>query len=277
MHVQASAQQRGCRLLQLPRELRDEIYVLALGGRIIHTDDWSAYKPDAIKVCAVPTAQNEAHLPSMFPPKSSPEDFFSFRHRNCVKCPGDELALALLVTCRQVHAEAQYLPFSENIFASRRPGSLFGFLKRIGDARAAGIRELLLYSANNFRPWSCQASTFASLPLQDLRTVRLYLELCGRDFTSYGTITSKPIDFANVDNSGGIFAGLRGLQAFKVTRITMVLDCGRPDGASLLLPPRPILEDWIEQIKKMIKGQLNDGNQRIVDRQVANDEVSVDV
>lgn len=192
--------------------MRNETYVLALGGQVIHTEHFSERKPDSIKLCALRGVENEAHFLSLLPPSSSREIFYN-RHNFCNKCPSSELTLALLLTCRQIHTEASHVPLSDNIFAFRGLDGLSRFLRRIGETRAKQLRDLLFYSANNRRPWSYGADYYTSLQLDGLRIVRLFLELCPSDIRKGVDGIAKILNFTSVHQKGDVFVGLQGLRA----------------------------------------------------------------
>lgn len=246
--------------LELPAELRNEIYVLVLGGRVIHGH--------VGRLCALPMDQNEAYLSSMLPPGPESSELFSGRHKFCTALVSEHLALNVLLTCRQVHTEAREVPFSDNIFAFRRPENLIGFLKRIGNARAARVRDILFYSANNLRFWSDAAHELAALPLHGLRIVRLYLEICPLDFDSTKGC-SEPMNFETVDGSSDVFGGLQGLKAFKLTHVSVAIDRCIPRLVDKHLPSRSVLERWIDGNKQMILGHAIETDPRRANDQVA--------
>lgn len=274
--AQARARKSIFPFLKLPPELRDEIYVLVLGSRVIHTEEFSTETPGIVKLCALPMDQNEAHLPGLVPPNPLRGNF-SDRHKLCNKHPGNELTLTLLLTCRQIQTEARYVPFGENIFTFRCRKSFFRYMKRIGDARAARLRDVLFYSANHHRPWSHGARELASLPLHGLRTVRVFLELCAADFEP-DIGNHRMLRFTTVDGERDVFVGLRGLPASRIRRVKVVIDRYMPQGVvvSDKVPAASTLEAWIGRIEDMLGGGKDNEVQSATDPQLANGMVEVD-
>jgi hypothetical protein len=86
LHDSTASNQRDSPLLQLPAELRNAIYALAIGGHLI-------------RICR--RSQCEGC-----------QDTHMLGH--AIHCPSDVLALSK--TCCQIHAETRHLPLSSNTF-----------------------------------------------------------------------------------------------------------------------------------------------------------------
>ena len=104
-----------CGFLQLPCEIRNRIYSLALTGFTLHITHATGRR---FSVCRRPQAVGEEARDLRLMSKTVSATSYEDRHRDCFG-PGigsAKPAVALLQTCRRIHSEAGLLPFSGNSF-----------------------------------------------------------------------------------------------------------------------------------------------------------------
>ena len=168
-------------LLSLPAHLRSIILRLVLGGGLVHIDARSHTL--RVKLCIA--TENDSHAIRSF--KNHENQHFprhyQIRHAKCWsqdnKCCELRACLAILLVCRQLHAEAALLPFSTNEFAfdGTNSRSHKKFLNRLELAQRQSIRCVhfgpqIFYLQAPFEPME---------KLTGLREVVLFLknDVCG--------------------------------------------------------------------------------------------------
>jgi hypothetical protein len=108
--------------LRLPPELRTRIYEIALGGK-------------QIRVCDVKSCAAARHRCRTRAKKLRYNTYFHLRRRN----------LTLLVTCRQINAEARLLPFALNEFDGYHWDVHLAMHYRLEDAQVGAITNIRIY------------------------------------------------------------------------------------------------------------------------------------
>jgi hypothetical protein len=106
--------QRQSPLLRLPAELRNRIYEYTLGGNTILINPWFGKPRFRITVC----------------------DETSWEHPGCL--------VALTAVCRQIHAEARFVPFELNCFHSHAEYASSAFWVHLTPDQKNHIRSVIL-------------------------------------------------------------------------------------------------------------------------------------
>jgi len=186
---QPSTQQApaGFRFLDLPTELRLNIYDLALGGRTLHVGDpCSADGSQRIRPCRASKHDDEVRSQDI----KDLHDLFVYRHLKCKTSEDDNGAfghhgLALLSVCRQIYNEAASIPFSENTFTFSSPAQIQRLVASLTQLQQEAISNVTLLSTGGARNWVKDAETKEPTPnglaFPGLKNLSLYLELCPLD------------------------------------------------------------------------------------------------
>ncbi|KAI7499415.1 hypothetical protein KC367_g4527 [Hortaea werneckii] len=176
----------GFRFLDLPTELRLNIYDLALGGRTLHVGDpCSADGSQRIRPCKALKQDDEVRSRDI---KDLP-DLFVYRHLKCKTSEYDNGAfgrhgLALLSVCRQIYNEAASIPFSENTFTFSSPTQMQRLVASLTQDQQRAISNVTLLSTGGARNWVKDPETKEPPPtglFPGLKNLALYLELCPLD------------------------------------------------------------------------------------------------
>ncbi|KAI7473502.1 hypothetical protein KC351_g11085 [Hortaea werneckii] len=176
----------GFRFLDLPTELRLNIYDLALGGRTLHVGDpCSADGSQRVRPCKASKQDNEVRSQDI----KDLHDLFVYRHLKCKTSEDDNGAfgrhgLALLSVCRQIYNEAASIPFSGNTFTFSSPTQMRRLVASLTQDQQHAISNVTLLSTGGARNWAKDPQTKESPPhglFPGLKNLSLYLELCPLD------------------------------------------------------------------------------------------------
>ncbi|KAI6868068.1 hypothetical protein KC343_g5993 [Hortaea werneckii] len=177
----------GFRFLDLPPELRLNIYDLALGGRTLHVGDpCSADGSQRIRPCKALKHDDAVRSQDV----KDLHDLFVYRHLKCKASEDDNGAfghhgLALLSVCRQIYNEAASIPFSENTFSFSSPTQMQRLVASLTQEQQNAISNVTLLSTGGARDWVKDPETKEPPPnglmFPGLKNLALYLELCPLD------------------------------------------------------------------------------------------------
>ena len=212
--------QTHCRLLQLPRELRDEIYRLVLGAHTtVHVSSESipyhlpdnpshvsgGSKDDMVYTndlyfdrCLEQITENQVYAESL---KDDPTDPLGRkpricrfqcgtcqRHDHCKELRGGKVfETALLRTCRQVHREAIAVLWENYVFSFNLQHTLTTFIDQLTPLRRQTMRSLhvslTLKPEDDDWTWDCYDLMNALASLSSLRDLHISLRiLCRGNF-----------------------------------------------------------------------------------------------
>lgn len=210
--------------LHLPEELRQSIYEMALGGHIVHFGHraWGRRAAPTIRVCGADVDEWDI-LNSLDAPSASQPSYRSYHRRHGYDetarcCKGASVAetvcLDLLLSCKQVHAEARMVPFTHNAFGIHNPSEIGHLGDRVGHERFRQIRHIIVYITGGMRDWglgsrasrgpalSCDLSRLST---GQIRTLDIFIELYLLDENHLTTIRAQD-------------RRVRGLQTFRRIR-----------------------------------------------------------
>ncbi|KAI7204642.1 hypothetical protein KC343_g5958 [Hortaea werneckii] len=237
--VQSRPQQApaGFRFLDLPTELRLNIYDLALGGRTLHVGDpCSADGSQRIRPCKALKHDDAVRSQDV----KDLHDLFVYRHLKCKTSEDDNGAfgrhgLALLSVCRQIYNEAASIPFSENTFTFSSPTQMQRLVASLTQEQQHAISNVTLLSTGGARNWVKDPETKDQPPrglFPGLKNLALYLELCPLDLggglrrrgsvpPSYAgnLANAAQQDLHHASNLEGAFAGIVGLKSAALNRL----------------------------------------------------------
>ena len=216
------------RFLDLPPELRLNIYDLVLGGRTIHVGDPSnPAETKRIHACKAATRDSEIRSEDV----KDTQDLFVYRHLNCTSANQDDHGpfgsngLALLSACKQIYRETADIPFSANTFTFCAPKQISRLAGSLTSRQQQAISHAQLYSTGGAKKWQAKPeskeATFQCM-LPGLKHLHLYLELCPQDLggglrrrgsvpPSYAGDLGNTAqqDLHNAANLDSVFAGLQ--------------------------------------------------------------------
>jgi len=234
----SSGANTASRLLQLPAELRNQIYEFVLGGQLIHIRcrddlDLPFSKPILSRqLCIAKETELEAYKkfkvsdqhPGSGPPYSigNCED----RHSTCEHELWSKLSPTILRTCRQIYREARLVPYHANTFSFTSADTLDQFVTSLIPVQKLAIRSLHLdmmfddeYDRREYN--ECLKNTVVE-GLPRLRDVHLCLEL------RFDGDLHLLKDMA--ENKDKWIYGLLALQMLPLQTVTVVIsDAGFPD------------------------------------------------
>jgi len=186
-------------LLQLPRELRDEIFRLVLGGHSLHVgyprrrssrgpcenalDEIENLATGCFQCVAATSDEAAYHSGS-----AKEEDWLSWRHEHCSIPAAQTLTLGLLTVCRQIHNENKFISLSANKFSFTRPSSIRGFVDKLCLEQQAALRSVSLYRAHAYRDWEREEDLWSYAYSESLRRplrLRIFIELYLSDFYDF--------------------------------------------------------------------------------------------
>ncbi|TKA26682.1 hypothetical protein B0A50_04790 [Salinomyces thailandicus] len=269
------------RLLDLPPELRLNIYDLVLGGRTIHVGDSSnSNDTKHVHLCQASTADAQIRSEDV----KNVQDLFVYRHLQCASSsksdnnPFGRQGLSLLSVCRQIYNEAASIPFSTNTFTFSTPAQISQFTESLTPEQKHQLSNITLYSTGGARNWSKPLSNSPFphtqiLLLPGLKHLTLYLELCPLDLggglrrrgsmpPSYaggalGDVAKQ--DLHNPANLARVFAGVvDGLKSAVLgsVEVKVVDTSGMRNYQHQLLWPleEALVEEWKERVRRDILG-----------------------
>ncbi|KAK5712222.1 hypothetical protein LTR17_018035 [Elasticomyces elasticus] len=166
-------------LLRLPPEVRNRIWSLLLGDKIIHIHGSKGSKDQRRFIHSICKTPERDEKPASIPNHG----VYLPHHINCyVPDPGETLptaasALAVLIACRQIHQEAALLPYKLNTFECAKLEVLGPFLQALVPAQAHAIEMLTISDISAY-----STATFKKLVktrLRGLRKIRVYVRFHG--------------------------------------------------------------------------------------------------
>ena len=141
-------------LLGLPPELKNKIYELVFGGRVVHIsqDQYHDILKWDNRICY--TKMTEEKAQEIFN-NEMPDQWYDWdcprRHGIChcrpFKNAPRSVRTTLLRTCRQLYNEAKYIPYSTNTFGFRSPEVLHNFISLTllhGTEHPLAIRSIMI-------------------------------------------------------------------------------------------------------------------------------------
>ncbi|KAK3171946.1 hypothetical protein OEA41_004030 [Lepraria neglecta] len=141
-------------LLSLPPELKNKIYELVFGGRVVHISQDQHH--DILRwdnrICYPKMTEEKAQeiFNNQKPNRWCGRDWPK-RHETChcrpFKIAPRSVRTTLLRTCRQLYNEAKYIPYSTNTFGFRSPEVLHNFISLTllhGTDHALAIRSIMI-------------------------------------------------------------------------------------------------------------------------------------
>lgn len=172
--------------LELPTELRAEIYTLLLGDRTIHIDypgckcaqrfiDGQSY------LCSATISDAEAFAQHGWRPDSVPlKLFFAIRHSKCTTSVAAALPLWMIGLCKQVYNEASLVPFQENCFTFAAPQSIGQFLQRLNALQQKALTHVGVFQTNAGTMWDAPSLTepLKLPPYLNIKRLTIFIELC---------------------------------------------------------------------------------------------------
>ncbi|KAF2768554.1 hypothetical protein EJ03DRAFT_352091 [Teratosphaeria nubilosa] len=142
-------------LLRLPPELRNRIWVMVLGGRVLHMFDRSRKprviicnhslgdKADAQRIKAIQRANCEVSSEDIVTYEGEYKQRHGLLKKTCTAID-DALSLQLLQTSRSIHQEAALIPYKHNVFSFQSVFNLSNFLKEIVLAQSSAIENITM-------------------------------------------------------------------------------------------------------------------------------------
>ena len=172
--------------LQLPAELRAEIYSLLLGGRTIHIDypgckDAKRCIEGRAFLCSAAISDAKAFKQHGWRPALPPSKlFFALRHSACTGSVARALSLAVMRVCKEVHREASLVPWQENVFTFSAPQSLAAFLKRLRPEQQAALARVALFQTSAGTMWDAPSLSepLRLPPYLNVKRLAIFIELC---------------------------------------------------------------------------------------------------
>ncbi|KAI9707800.1 MAG: hypothetical protein M1836_000762 [Candelina mexicana] len=180
---------RASPLLNLPPELRNYIYELVLGGRLVHILGESSFFQQKFDHCV---CDNEVSEQAIYEesmemiedcPYTSRVDSCDERHEGCHEDFYEELGRidpTILLTCRQVYQEARFIPFATNTFSFNEADHLSQFLSKLFPVQRNAIHgihiDYILEENASFKPWNDFFTVENVKSLKGLRRLHLCIE-----------------------------------------------------------------------------------------------------
>ena len=172
--------------LDLPTELRAEIYTLLLGGRTIHIDypgckDAKRFIDGRPFLCSATISDAEAFKQHGWPPRIPPSKlYFAIRHSKCTGSVAQALPLWLIGSCKQVYTEASLTPFQENVFTFSAPQSIASFLKRLNPVQQAALTHVAVFQTSAGTMWDAPSLSepLKLPPYLNVKKLSIFVELC---------------------------------------------------------------------------------------------------
>ena len=158
-------------LTKIPLELRQRIYIYALGSHLVHI----LLTPSRIAhiCCTCPTLTHFSR--ACYP---------SARHRivpESVPIPPSDIAVALLRTCRQIYAEALHFLYSSNTFEIDDLSAFVLLARNMPPRGLSEIRTLHLTWSADYPPLQLEATKPATnVPYDDATYLRFWGVIAGQ-------------------------------------------------------------------------------------------------
>ena len=157
MRDSAQNNAQNSRLLSLPAEIRNRIYVYVLGGRDVHihgVHKRNVDSPDFThSLCTTMVSDGDIMARVKAPGGSVVWATYEHRHLVCHQrhSEGHErLCLSILQTCSQIYIEAALIPFATNTFAVRPLQLLDHLVIRLNPTQSRAIRTISTADTNPF-------------------------------------------------------------------------------------------------------------------------------
>jgi hypothetical protein len=172
--------------LELPSELRAEIYGLLLGGRTIHIDypgckDAKRFIDGRSFLCSATLSDAEAFAQHGWQPKTPPSKlYFAIRHSKCTGSVAAALPLLVMGLCRQVYKEASLVPFQENCFTFSAPQSIESFLRHLNPLQQKALTHVAVFQTSAGTMWDAPtlSEPLRLPPYLNIKRLTIFIELC---------------------------------------------------------------------------------------------------
>lgn len=271
------------RFLDLPANVRIEVYKFALGCKTLHYLDINRmFHPHAaggrIFLCKA-TATDDVHFPSTtsssatvshIPDGRQDELGFEARHRYCfptlsrpgiVLEPGPTVRLDLLLVCRRIYLEACTIPFEANEFTFSKPRLIRDFLSRLATWQSSAVKFITLYQTMHQRFWSAYQTPVPQVVFKTsfprLRRIRVLIELCPADFRSH--LPSDRLDAAFTQDYSVSAMGMFGVLECRNVEVAIVDMTATRIFPDLKVPSERELEAWARRLRGMVgRGSVDD-------------------
>ena len=237
------------RFLDLPANVRLEIYKFALGCNTLHYLDINRmFHPHAaggkIFLCRA-ALSDDIHFQSTGPnsatvsivPDGRQDDIgFEARHRYCFP------------------TLSRTIPFEANEFTFSKPRLIRDFLSRLFPWQSSAVMSITLYQTMHQRFWSAYHTPVPQLVFKTsfprLRRIRVLVELCPADFRSHLVSDRLDVSFTQ-DYSVSAMSMFQVLDCRNVEVVIVDMTATRmfPD---LKVPQKRDLEAWAKRIQAML-------------------------
>ena len=182
MVVTRSQTEASFPFLDLPAELRTEIYALMLGGHIIHISFpgntgycVSEERSRRACICKADITDREGFIRD--------ESVICDRHDLCSEAAADIIDFGILLVCRQVYREAAPVVFKANTFTFFSPHTTRIFLQELTEAQQSAIQSIIIYQANGRREWFAGLKEeLTVLPLRNLQRIQVFMSHVSTNF-----------------------------------------------------------------------------------------------
>jgi hypothetical protein len=172
--------------LELPSELRAEIYRLVLGGGTIHIDypgckDAKNFIDGRAFICSASISDAESFAQLGWQPKRSPSKlYFAIRHSKCTGSVAAALPLWVMGLCKQIYKEASLVPFQENCFTFSAPQSIESFIRRLTLFQQKALTHVAVIQTSTWTMWEAPrvSNPLKLPPYLNIKRLTIVIELC---------------------------------------------------------------------------------------------------
>ena len=240
--------------LELPSELRAEIYRLVLGGRTIHIDypgckDAQHFIDGQSFICSAAISDAESFAQHGWEPKAPPMKlYFAIRHNKCTGSVAAALPLWIMGLCKQVYNEASLVPFQENCFTFSAPQSIEAFLRHLNPLQQKALSHVGVIQTSTWTMWDAPklSEPLKLPPYLNIKRLTIFIELCPANLSPKNERV-----MTSVEVQDRLVSRMSVLWSAKLEKVEVLIN------NTGITPPSDVsclsaqdIEAWTERIKK---------------------------